>query len=199
MNALRIASKHTRSLSQKFRVNPPQTRSFYSPFAVLSQNSPSSSSTKPSYEKPTHDDFEVEHGAGTVYVVSEPDPSDRPYAVPAGAYPTSLPYVNFTQTEAPDASGAKVSSTSPDLARPNLTRRVPTNKAGVGESAAVRNSDAPGEMGTRGGGHGGLGLMDESSTEEGEGQLGSRNPPPVGDVAEKYSKLGVQEAWKARK
>lgn len=55
-------------------------------------------------------------------------------------------------------------------------------------------------MGKREGGYGGLGLMDGASTEEGKGELASRNPQPdQPDVAEKNSKLGVKNAWKDRK
>jgi len=203
MSALRIARNHTRALSQKFRAGATQTRSFYSPFTVLSQNShltnpPASSSTV--YDNhPESESSEPDYTPRTVYVVSEPDPSDAPYAVPAGAYPTSAPYVNFPHTEAPDARGAPVSSTSPDRAHPTLTRRVPHNETGVGDSAAVRHGEAPGEMGRKGGGRGGTGMMDQASTKEGEGELAERNPPPIQEVGEKYSKLGLDEAWKARK
>ncbi|TFY79595.1 hypothetical protein EWM64_g4413 [Hericium alpestre] len=198
MSALRLAAKHTRVLSQSLRANASQTRSFYSPFAVLSENSPltsaPSSSTTPTPSTP----YEHEHASRTVYVVSEPDPSYAPYAVPAGAYPTSAPYVNFAPAPAPKKD-AHVSSTSPALAHPTLTRRVPTNEAGVGESAAVRHAQAPGEMGRRGGSEGGLGLMDSATTKPGvDGELAERSPPPIQDVAKKYAQLG-KEAWKARK
>ncbi|THH21291.1 hypothetical protein EW146_g232 [Bondarzewia mesenterica] len=203
MHAIRFASKHihTRTFSQTLRANTTQTRSFYSPFAVLSQGSPSPSTTTPSssYEKQTDAVLEEEHSARTVYVVSEPDPSDRPYTVPAGAYPTSLPYVKFSQTEAPEARSAQVSSASSNVAHPNLTRRVPQNLAGVGDSGAVRYRDAPGAMGVKGGSFGGLGLMDEASTEKAQEELASRNPQPLGEVAEEYSKLGLEGAWRARK
>ena len=70
--------------------------------------------------------------------------------------------------------------------------------AGIQESAAVRFRDAPGEQ-SKGSG-GGLGLMDAASTKPGEGELASRNPQPDDPkVAEKFSALGVDNAWKARK
>ncbi|KAI0058801.1 hypothetical protein BV25DRAFT_1909047 [Artomyces pyxidatus] len=201
MSALRIATKHTRTLSQILRSAPAHTRSFYSPFAVLAEKSPltnpPASASTVSSTGPSQEVYEHEHRSGTVYVVSEPDPSDRPYAVPAGAYPTSAPYVNFMSTEAPTAHVS--SSTSSSVAHPTLTRRAPQNEAGVGESAAVRYRSAPGEMGGRGGGDGGLGLMDEATTRPGEGELASRNPPPIQDVGEDIAKLGIRDAWKATK
>lgn len=50
------------------------------------------------------------------------------------------------------------------------------------------------------GSNGGLDLMDKKgSVKKGDAELASRNPPPIGDVAEKFSKAGVDEAWKQRK
>ncbi|KIK62482.1 hypothetical protein GYMLUDRAFT_41935 [Collybiopsis luxurians FD-317 M1] len=93
-----------------------------------------------------------------------------------------------------------MSSTSSSPAHPVLTRAVPHNESGVGESAAVRHSVAPGAMGQRGGSYGGTGLVDEQGTRPGQGSLGDRNPPPIdGQVVEKFSKLGVKDAWQARK
>ena len=76
---------------------------------------------------------------------------------------------------------------------------MPQNPAGVKQSSAVRFWEAPGEM--QGGSSGGLGLMDQSSTKQGDlGELPSKNPQPdAPGVAEKFSKLGVDNAWKARK
>ena len=122
-----------------------------------------------------------------------------PYDVPYGAFPTSAPYVNFAATE-PPVTGPR-SSTSPDLAHPFTTRRVPQNSSGVKESSAVRFREAQGELHTRGGSDGGLGLMDKASTKPGDlGELPSSNPPPdAPGVAEKFSAMGVDHAWKARK
>lgn len=93
-----------------------------------------------------------------------------------------------------------MSSTSPNRAHPNLTKRVPHNEAGVGDSAAVRNHEAPGELAAKGGGYGGLGLMDAKTTRAPEsGELAERNPPPIGEVGEEISRKGLKEAWKDRK
>jgi len=135
--------------------------------------------------------------AGTrTYVVSEPDPANTPYAVPYGAYPTSAPYVNFKSTpEAPNPEG-KHSSTSTSLPHLFTTRAVPRNAAGVGESAAVRYREAPGEMGRRGGGYGGLRLMDESGThQKGAVELPDRKSSPDSDAAARL----VQSTRKERK
>jgi len=156
--------------------------------------------TAPWYEK-QHDHSPEPHVSsdGTrTYVVSEPDPANTPYAVPYGAYPTSAPYVNFKATEAPNPE-RKHSSTSASLPHFYTTRAVPRNPSGVGESAAVRYKEAPGEMGRKGGSYGGLGLMDESSTYQGAAELPDRNPSPDSDVAAHWSKLSVQDAWKERK
>ncbi|KAJ3716077.1 hypothetical protein C8R42DRAFT_679484 [Lentinula raphanica] len=198
-NILRLSrawSKPLRSVSA--------VRSFHSPFAVLGtthSSPPSIASTVNTYEKQV--DFSPEPlpstGGQMTYVVSEPDPANTPYHVPAGAYPTSLPYVNFTPTEAPNQEG-QMSSTSTAYAHPVLTKAVPTNESGVGESSAVRHATAPGSMGQRGGSHGGVGLADAQSTKAGQGSLGDRNPPPIEkEVVEKFSRMGVKDAWKARK
>jgi hypothetical protein len=101
---------------------------------------------------------------------------------------------------APDTHGAQVSSTSSTpLAHKQTIRTVPQNRSGVGESAAVRYAEAPGEMGERGGGHGGLGLMDKEGTVAAELPGTDRNPPPIGDVGEKFGRMGLDGAWKARK
>ena len=59
------------------------------------------------------------------------------------------------------------SSSSSEVAYSVTTGRVPKHEGGVGESAAVRAGSSPGEMGKRGGGDGGLGLMDKEGTKEG--------------------------------
>ncbi|TFK40134.1 hypothetical protein BDQ12DRAFT_680402 [Crucibulum laeve] len=186
---------------------PAPARSFHSPFVVLG-NSPltappsASSNVSSVYEKYNehyNEPFISSSGTRT-YVVSEPDASTRHYQVPAGAYPTSAPYVNFTATEAPDFEGAQTSSTSSSIfAHQFTTRAARQHRGGVGESSAVRHQSAPGEMGARGGGYGGLGIMDKNGTTAGIGELGARNPPPDGAAAESFSKAGVDNAWKLRK
>lgn len=141
-------------------------RAFHSPFVALSASSrlttPSSSATAPIYEK-QHDTSPEPHlsSSGTrTYVVSEPDPSNTPYEVPSGAYPTSAPYVSFASSTTPNPE-ARHSSTNASLLHSYNTRTV-------GESAAVRNTEVPGEMSHRGGSHGGVGLMDAASTKPGK-------------------------------
>jgi len=152
--------RFSRVCSKSIKPLATSTRSFHSPFAALgSHHSETPSIASTVYEKQV--DFNPEptdtHGGTKTYVVSEPDPTNAPYKVPAGAYPTSLPYVNFTATEAPNQDG-QMSSTSSNFAHPVLTRAAP------------------------------------------EGSLADRNPPPIdSEVVEKFSKLGVKDAWKARK
>ena len=133
------------------------------------------------------------------YVVSTPDPANTPYEVPSGAFPTSAPYQNYTRTEAPAPSGAQFASTSTGFAHP-LTNKVPRNESGVGESASVRYREAQGELHARGGSYGGQGLADPAGTQKGpEGELPDVNPPPLFEHAERFSKAGVDNAWKERK
>lgn len=74
------------------------TRAFHSPFVVLNATNrlttPTPTTATSIYEK--QDDASPEphvSSSGTrTYVVSEPDPSNNPYEVPSGAYPTSAPY-----------------------------------------------------------------------------------------------------------
>ncbi|THH02796.1 hypothetical protein EW026_g110 [Hermanssonia centrifuga] len=202
-SALRSVAKHTRSVSRTIAAAP--TRSFHSPFAVLS-SSPLTSPPAPSSEVSPLYEKQLDHSphpqlspsGQRTYVVSEPDPRSTPYEVPYGAYPTSAPYQNFPATEAPTIEPR--ASTSPNLAHPSTTRAVPQNPEGVQESSAVRFREAPGKLYEKGGSYGGLGLMDEASTKPGEGELSSRNPQPdQPDVAKKFSDLGVDNAWKARK
>jgi len=108
-----------------------------------------------------------------MYVVSPKESAE--HDVPGGPYPTADPYVMPPATEQPSHQNAQMSSTSPGLAHPNTTSRVPQNPGGVGESSAVRYRSAPGAMSE--GSNGGLGLMDESTT-IGTNRLASRNPPP---------------------
>jgi len=208
-HALRSISTPSSLISRAVRpLASSSARHFHSPFVVLNDNSPltsppsSTSTVSPVYEKQF--DFSPEPvdspSGGRTYVVSEPDASSKFYEVPSGAYPTSAPYVNFTPTEAPDTHGAQVSSTSSTpLAHPQTIRTVPQNRSGVGESSAVRHAEAPGEMGERGGGHGGLGLVDKKGTVPGELPGTDRNPPPVGDIGEKFGRQGLDGAWKERK
>jgi len=99
------------------------------------------------------------------YVVNEPDPADSKYEIPTGAYHSTASYEKLeVRYEEKDVKG---SSTSSEVAHPVTTKRVPRHEGGVGESAAVRAGSSPGEMGGRGGGNGGLGLMDKEGTKEG--------------------------------
>ncbi|KAI9000598.1 hypothetical protein BD414DRAFT_472178 [Trametes punicea] len=205
--ALRALSKHVRTLSNASRSVPSTSRAFHSPFAVLSSSSsPLTNPPAPgslagaSYEKQA--DHSPDPVVGTsghrTYVVSQPDPANTPYEVPYGAYPTSAPYQNFARTEPPAPDGAQWASTAPGLAHP-ITQNVPRNESGVGESAAIRHREAPGEMHARGGSYGGQGLADPSGTQKGDGELPDRNPPPLFEHAERFSKAGVDNAWKERK
>lgn len=206
---LRSMSTSSRLASCPVRHLPfSSTRQFHSPFVVLKDNSPLTSPPSPTssvssvYEKQSDSSPEpVNSPSGRrTYVVSEPDASSKFYEVPSGAYPTSAPYVNFTPTEAPETDGAQVSSTSSTtLAHKHTIRTVPQHKAGVGESAAVRYAEAPGEMGKRGGSHGGMGLMDKEGTISAELPGTDRNPPPIGSVGEAFGKKGLNGAWKGRK
>ncbi|KAL0954592.1 hypothetical protein HGRIS_003552 [Hohenbuehelia grisea] len=196
-NAIRNITRASRALARPTTHTP--ARSFHSPFAVLGNSSQLTAPPPPSsnvYDKQT-EEFTDSFSDARTYVVCQPTSSY--YAVPSGAYPTSAPYVNFTATEAPNKEGAALSSTSSNPFAHPITRRAPQNASGVGESAAVRNAEAPGELGARGGSHGGLGLMDKAGTKPGDGTLASRNPPPDGKVAERNSKLGLENAWKERK
>lgn len=211
-SALRSLSKHSRTLSRSIAAaNTAPSRAFHSPFAVLSSAQPSHAPPPPSQPTSALYEKQAEHTtnptlsyAGTrTYVVSEPDPrAPSHYGVPHGAYPTTAPYVSYAPTEAP-TTGPR-SAASPDLAHPVTTRAAPQNPtgandaAGIQESAAVRFREAPGA--TAAGSDGGLGLMDKATRKPGEGELASRNPQPDDPaVAEKFSKLGVDNAWKERK
>lgn len=183
------------------------TRSFHSPFVVLGDSPITAHHAYPPpisrhYEKEHHhayDPYAALSGQRT-YVVSEPDASTSHYQVPSGAYPTSSPYINFAATEAPKVEEAQYSSTGGSLlAHQFTTRAAAQNRSRVGESSAVRFGAAPGEMGARGGGYGGVGLVDRKGTVAGKGSLGERNPPPDGKTAEIFSKAGIDNAWKLRK
>lgn len=172
--------------ARAFRVTchrqPSSLRAFHSPFVALkATESPLTSVPAPSatlspisaplssYEKQEDHYTSEPHisSSGTrMYVVSEPDPLNTAYEVPYGAYPTTAPYANYPLADGPPNPEGKHSSTSSTLPHPYTTsaHAVPQNKSGIGESAAVRNAEAPGEMGRRGGSYGGLGLMDEKTT-----------------------------------
>jgi len=199
------------SLSQKLAAvaravpKPVGVRHFHSPFAVLGgapSTAPVSSTaeSKFAYEKQTDYSAEpiTEHTGYRTYVVSQPDESFKHYQVPAGAYPTSSPYIHFAAAANGPEPGLNYASTSPSLAHPFTTRAVPQNSSGVGESSAIRYRSAPGEMGARGGSYGGMKLMDKDGTTHGKGQLAERNPPPDSPAAEKFSKAGIDNAWKLR-
>ncbi|TFK45795.1 hypothetical protein OE88DRAFT_1639284 [Heliocybe sulcata] len=191
MSAFHVLAKSARVASRPLAV-----RAFHSPFVALSQ-SPLTAPPSPQanvagiYEKNIEYNSEptVNANGSYHYVVSQPDPNHTPYAVPSGAYPTSAPYVNYTATERPEVLDAPSSSTSPTPAHPTLSRAVPRNDAGVGQSAGVRHEGNPGK---------GTELMDNSST-KGSDNLQERNPPPIQDVGEKFGNMGNKDAWKARK
>jgi hypothetical protein len=63
----------------------------------------------------------------------------------------------------------------------------------------VRHAEAPGEMGERGGSHGGLGLVDAKGTVPGEFSGTDRNLPPIGRVGEAFGRQGLDSAWKHRR
>lgn len=200
-------SKHV-SAALRASKKPLATRAFHSPFALLGTsplthpNPPSQEVTVSHYEKyyeHAHEPTVTSSGYRT-YVVSEPDQSSRHYQVPAGAYPTSAPYENFHATTAPKTENIQLSSTSADiLAHGFTTRAAPQNRSGVGHSSAVRHASAPGEMSVLGGSYGGASMMDKEGTIAGIGSLAARNPPPDGNVAEKFSRAGLDGAWKLRK
>ena len=110
-------SQTTRSLAavRAFRVQQP-SRGFHSPFAVLRAagtpltSSPTSSSTTspiddapPTYEKQADSTSEphITSSGAKTYVVSEPDPSNKAYEIPYGAYSTTAPYANMTSKDTP--------------------------------------------------------------------------------------------------
>jgi len=82
------------------RLIPTRSRSFHTPFAVLGNSSltaPATNTIASHYEKQYDHPPEptTSHSGYRTYVVSEPDASTRHYQVPAGAYPTFAPYINF--------------------------------------------------------------------------------------------------------
>ncbi|OCH94400.1 hypothetical protein OBBRIDRAFT_142966 [Obba rivulosa] len=178
-SALRAASKHARSLSGMRRFHSPFAQFADSPLTAPPSPTSSAMNQKQDHHSP---DPKLSAGGTRTYVVSQPDPADAPYEVPSGAYPTSAPYENYPPTEPPRGG-----------------QPVPQNESGVMESSAVRHSEAPGEMHRRGGSYGGTGMMDPKSTTPGQGELADRNPPPLHETAEKFSKLGVDNAWKERR
>ena len=174
---------------------------FHSPYTVLGESpltTPSSSTYHNAYAKYyekendyAHEPFQSLSGHRT-YVVSEPDASFRHYEVPAGAYPTSSPYINFRATEAPEYDAEDISSTAADILAHPFTSRAALNEAEAATAKATPQGVAPGAMGRRGGSYGGIRGATKSA------KLGERNPQPDGPMAEKYSKGGVQNAWKMR-
>lgn len=206
---LRTLAKSSTVVARSARQHAP-IRSFHSPYVVLGQTSRKAQVQQPQpeaanpfaiYEKQSdfsHEPLTPSAGNRT-YVVSQPDASASHYEVPSGAYPTSSPYVNYAPAEAPNYKDAQVSSTSSGPAHEFTTRAAPQHFGGVGASSAIRHATAPGEMGEKGGSFGGLSMMDKEGCTPGEGELAERNPPPDGDAAERFSKAGVDGAWKLRK
>ncbi|KAI0321781.1 hypothetical protein OF83DRAFT_1168180 [Amylostereum chailletii] len=83
-----------RSVSRPLRPAPAHARSFYSTFAALSDKTPLTHSRTTIMSTASTPASEYESARGKVYVVSETYPAERPYGVPAGAYPTSVPYAS---------------------------------------------------------------------------------------------------------
>ena len=114
------------------------------------------------------------------YVVNEPDPADSKYEIPTGAYHSTAPYQKAEGVKYEGRGGERGakegSSSSSELAHPVTTKQVPQHEGGVGESSAVRFGSSPGEMGQRGGGDGGLGLMDKEGTKEGVDWVLEKDP-----------------------
>lgn len=213
-----------RMLARPIARAPRLTRTFRTPFAALRQPTTSPLETAPASDSTASSIYQKQEAPtadphGATYVVSEADPTDAPYKVPSGAYPATTPYVNFAAAERPGGLDMPPSSTSPEPAHPERTARLPKNESGVGESAAVRNASAPGEMGARGGGQGGLGLQDKAGTSQPDKELDTvvnkvrgdemvrlrergahlRLQVPIQENAERMSELGVKDAWKERK
>ncbi|KAF8553968.1 hypothetical protein OG21DRAFT_1509500 [Imleria badia] len=142
----------------------PYIRSFHSPFVVLNATNhlTTPSTAAPMYEK--QDDSSPEphlSSSGTrTYVVSEPDPSNTPYQVPSGAYSASASYLSSNPSTIPPLPEGLHSSTSSSLPHSYNARAVLHKEAGIGQSAALRNTAAPGETGRMAGG---IGLMDAGS------------------------------------
>jgi hypothetical protein len=136
----------------------------------------------------------------TGYVKAE---SPMKGGAPPGAYPSSAFYTNYPDAAEPrrplDSERSSTSSDPFRHPRTTSTEKISRNEAGVGESAAVRFREAPGEMGGRGGGDGGLGLMDEAGTRGGEGGREGNFAPDDPRVTERWAKKGLKEAWKERR
>ena len=139
--------------------------SFHTPFAVLGSSPlrnplPTIASQ---YEKQYDhaSDPITSHTGYRTYVVSEPDPATKHYQVPAGAYPTSAPYTNFTTADESNTKGVQYTSTGGEQIAhgPTTTRPAPHHYG---------YASAPGEMGARGGGYGGMKLMDRKGTIDGQ-------------------------------
>jgi len=132
---------------------------------ITSSSNPSSRTsqrlTEGAYEKELDASSEpITTFSGTrSYVVNEPDPADSKYDIPTGAYHSTAPYEKLKEvTKERSSSNSEVA-----------TGRAPRREAGVGTSAAVR--------GKRGGGDGGLGLMDKEGTQEGVDWVLESGPP----------------------
>lgn len=169
-STLRTVAKHARVFSQ--RAGPStHTRAIHSAFTAQSSRAASSPLTTPPSPAPQ------DHAS--TYTETEHTYGSRTYVV----------------SEPPPADKRYgVPSGAYPTSAPYQT--VPHNESGVGESVADRHRATPGK---RGGGYGGLRMMDPAGT-KGEATLGERNPPPAfGEETEKFAKAGVDGAWKLRK
>ncbi len=124
-----------------------RVRAFHSPFALRAPRVPQSPiESSPAHEFPPSNPYQKqteefpkpqeEVNGSRTYVVSTPDPANTHYEVPSGAYHSSAPYNNPEATEPPAYEMDSSTGLTPE--HPNLTKRVPRNEDGVGESASVR-------------------------------------------------------------
>jgi hypothetical protein len=172
------------------------------PKSPLERPPPSHSTVSPIGSNPE----DTKAGKEAAYVQTQPKASDHGFAVPPGPFPSAQGYESYPATDRPSELDAPISSASPNRAHPVLTKKVPTNETGVrgdggiGASASVRHTTAPGEMGTEGGSHGGKDMADASTTKKGElGELPDVNDVPLFENTERLAKAGVKDGWKQRK
>jgi len=117
------------------RLIPISSRSFHSPFAILGNShlkSPPTSNIASQYEKQyDHPPDPITSPFGyRTYVVSEPDASTRHYQVPAGAYPTSAPYINVVVADKLNTKAKQHTSTTKEH---GFTTRAASTVASQGD------------------------------------------------------------------
>ncbi len=179
-SALRTLSKHSRSLSAPGHVALPsarqcQARAFHSPFAMLAKREPSPATKPPApvyhgiYEK------NIQHDA-------------EPFLSGAGhrTYVVSTPDPANTPYEVP--SGAFPTSAPYQ----NYTRTEAPVRSGAQFASASTGFAHP--LTNR------VPRTTAAGVQRGsEGELPDVNPPPLFENAERFSKAGVDNAWKERK